>query len=312
MQPYAGDPMKRDFLSILDINQDELDLIIQTAQHLKRERHNGIFTGALANKSLGMIFEKSSTRTRISFEVGIQELGGFALFLNPDDMQLGRGEEIPDTARVLSRFLSLVMMRVFSHETVSDFAYHSSIPVINGLSDREHPCQILADILTITEYCGTTRGKKVAFIGDGNNVCNSLLLSSWMTGMEISVACPDQYRPPDDIVSKARQTDGTVTITNNPHEAVRGADVVMTDTWVSMGKEHETEKRIRDFQGFSLTSDLLRDASRNVIVMHCLPAHRGHEITNEVIDGPHSVVWDEAENRLHVQKALMLLLMGAI
>jgi len=304
--------MKRDFISILDISPDELILVIKTAQKLKKERNEGIFTGALNNKALGMIFEKSSTRTRISFEVGIQELGGFALFLNPDDMQLGRGEEIPDTARVLSRFLSLVMMRVFSHQTVSDFALHASIPVINGLSDKEHPCQILADILTITEYCGTTRGKKVAFVGDGNNVCNSLLLSSCMTGMEITVACPKQYCPHEEIVHKAREIGGNVSITHDPCDAVSGADVVMTDTWVSMGNEHEYEKRIHDFSDYALTSDLLQHASANVIVMHCLPAHRGLEITNEVIDGPYSVVWDEAENRLHVQKALMLLLMGAI
>lgn len=304
--------MKRDFISILDISPDELHLLIQTAACLKKERKDDLFRRDLANKALGMIFEKSSTRTRISFEVGIQELGGFALFLNPDDMQLGRGEEIPDTARVLSRFLSIVMMRVFSHQTVQDFAFHASIPVINGLSDQEHPCQILADILTITEYCGTTQGKKVAFIGDGNNVCNSLLLSSSMTGMEITVASPPDYCPRADILKKARDIGGNVKITHDPREAVSGAEVVITDTWVSMGDENETEKRMAAFSSFSLTPELMRYASLEAIVMHCLPAHRGREITNEVIDGERSVVWDEAENRLHVQKALMLLLTGAI
>ncbi len=304
--------MKRDFISILDISPDELHLLIQTAACLKKERKNDLFRRDLANKALGMIFEKSSTRTRISFEVGIQELGGFALFLNPDDMQLGRGEEIPDTARVLSRFLSIVMMRVFSHQTVQDFAFHASIPVINGLSDQEHPCQILADILTITEYCGTTQGKKVAFIGDGNNVCNSLLLSSSMTGMEITVASPPDYCPRADILKKARDIGGNVKITHDPREAVSGAEVVITDTWVSMGDENETEKRMAAFSSFSLTPELMKYASLEAIVMHCLPAHRGREITNEVIDGERSVVWDEAENRLHVQKALMLLLTGAI
>ncbi|MBN1166986.1 MAG: ornithine carbamoyltransferase [Methanospirillaceae archaeon] len=304
--------MKRDFISILDISPDELNLLIKTAECLKKERKEEIFRRDLANKALGMIFEKSSTRTRISFEVGIQELGGFALFLNPDDMQLGRGEEIPDTARVLSRFLSVVMMRVFSHQTVVDFALHASIPVINGLSDQEHPCQILADILTITEYCGTTQGKKVAFIGDGNNVCNSLLLSSSMTGMDVTVASPPDYCPGVSILKKAREIGGNVRVIHDPREAVSGAEVVITDTWVSMGDENETEKRMAAFSSFSLTPELLSYASPQAIVMHCLPAHRGREITNEVIDGERSVVWDEAENRLHVQKALMLLLSGAI
>lgn len=302
--------MKKDFISILDISRDELDELIGTARRLKNERRVGVFHPHLAQKTLGMIFEKSSTRTRISFEVGMYELGGHALFLNPKDMQLGRGEAIRDTARVMSRFVSAIMIRANSHQAIVELAAHGDIPVINGLSDQEHPCQILADIMTIVEQLHRTEKVKVAWIGDGNNVCNSLILSTILTGMEVRIASPIGYQPPEIYVKTAREQGSMVEVGEDPLVAVRDADVVMTDTWVSMGHEEETREREKVFARYQVNQDLMAYARPGAIVMHCLPAHRGYEITDDVMDSSQSVVWDQAENRLHVQKALLLRLLA--
>lgn len=302
--------MKKDFLSILDISREELAGLIAKARKLKEERKVGVHTPVLAHKTLGMIFEKSSTRTRISFEVGMFELGGHALFLNPKDMQLGRGEAIRDTARVMSRFVSAIMIRANGHEEVQELAIHADIPVINGLSDREHPCQILADIMTIEERLHRTEGVKVAWIGDGNNVCTSLIFSTILTGMEVLVASPSDFAPKADIISEAREKGAKVTVVTDPREAADQADVVMTDTWISMGQEEEVDRRRRLFMPYQVNSDLVSCAKPGAIIMHCLPAHRNWEITDEVIDSGSSAVWDQAENRLHVQKALLVRLLA--
>ncbi len=302
--------MKKDFLSILDISRPELVDLIGLARQLKAERKAGVFTPVLAKKTLAMIFEKSSTRTRLSFEVGMFELGGHALFLHPKDMQLGRGEAIRDTALVMSRFVSAAMIRANSHQTLIDMATHADIPVINGLSDLEHPCQILADILTIDEKLHRMEGVNVAWVGDGNNVCTSLILSSVLTGMNIAVSVPEQYRPPQHLVDRAISLGGTVRLVHDPNEAVREADVVMTDTWISMGHEGEEDARRSIFMPYQVNRDLMELAKPGAIIMHCLPAHRGWEITDEMIDSSQSVVWDQAENRLHVQKALLVRLLG--
>lgn len=294
-------------LSILDLTTQEISTIIDNAIRLKEERKLGIPHPHLTGKTLGMIFEKSSTRTRISFEVGMFELGGSALYLNPRDMQLDRGEAIADTARVLSRYLSLVMIRAHRHASIEAFSVASTIPVINGLSDTEHPCQILADLMTLKERFGSLTGLDIAWIGDGNNVCNSLILSSIRTGMNVRVAVPPGYEPDPDCVAKAVDK-GSVTFYSSPLEAAEGADAIYTDTWISMGQESEKEERQRAFQGYQVNAELLNRASPECIVLHCLPAHRGCEITDELLDGPQSAVWDQAENRLHAQKALLLLL----
>lgn len=302
--------MKRDCISILDFSAQELEDLLARAQNLKEMRRTGQPHHYLTGMSLAMIFEKSSTRTRISFEVGMAELGGTALFLNAQDMQIGRGEEIRDTARVASRYVAGVMIRAYRHLTIEDFARYSSIPVINGLSDLEHPCQILADIMTMKERFGSTRGLRMAWIGDGDNVCNSLILSTALTGMEISVSCPRGYEPSEGILEKASSVGGKVTLVKDPGEAVKDAHVVITDTWVSMGEERERDARLKAFQGFTVDSSLMRKAAPDAIFLHCLPAHRGQEVTDEVIEGAQSAVFDEAENRLHAQKALLVFLMG--
>lgn len=302
--------MKKDLISILDLSETELDDLIAEAGRLKEQRRRNQPHLLLEGKNLAMIFEKSSTRTRISFEVGMNELGGNALFLNAEDLQIGRGEEIRDTARVTSRYVSGVMIRAYRHETITDFARYSSVPVINGLSDREHPCQLLADILTIKEHRGYTRGVKVAWVGDGDNVCNSFILASAITGLDVVVASPAGYLPPEDIISEARARGGSVKIVSEPEEAVMDADVVVTDTWVSMGDDAERGARLKAFRGFSVTAELMDHAADDAIFMHCLPAHRGEEVTDEVIESSQSVVFDEAENRLHAQKALLVRLLG--
>lgn len=302
--------MKKDFLSILDVSREELAGLIANARKLKEERRVGVHSPVLAHKTLGMIFEKSSTRTRISFEVGMFELGGHALFLNPKDMQLGRGEAIRDTARVMSRFVSAIMIRANGHEEVVELATHADIPVINGLSDREHPCQILADIMTIDERLHRTEGVKVAWIGDGNNVCTSLIFSTILTGMEVVVASPPDFAPKAEIIREAREKSAKVTVVTDPREAADQADVVMTDTWISMGQEEEVDRRRRLFMPYQVNGDLVSCAKPGAIIMHCLPAHRNWEITDEVIDSSSSAVWDQAENRLHVQKALLVRLLA--
>jgi ornithine carbamoyltransferase len=301
--------MKKDFISILDITEDELHQILADAIQLKKLRRAGILPEVLKGKSLAMIFEKSSTRTHISFEVGMNELGGHALFLSTRDLQIGRGEEIRDTARVAARYVSAVMIRAYKQSTIEEFARYATIPVINGLSDREHPCQLLADIMTIHEHVKDMKGLRVAWVGDGNNVCNSLILSSALTGMDVSIASPKGYAPKRDVLDHAREIGGTIHISRSPEDAVRDADIIVTDTWVSMGDEDKREERIRDFSGYTVDEHLIRLASPEVRVLHCLPAHRGEEISDGVIDGKQSLVWDEAENRLHAQKALLLSLL---
>jgi ornithine carbamoyltransferase len=302
--------MKRDLISILDLTGSELSALIEDAIRLKMLRQEGRPHQFLFGKSLAMVFEKSSTRTRVSFETGMAELGGHALFLNPQDLQIGRGEEVRDTARVLSRYVSAVMIRAYRHESIEEFASYAEVPVINGLSDREHPCQIIADLMTIREHLGHTDGIRLAWIGDGNNVCNSLVLASALAGYVITVASPDGYQPRADTVERARNAGGKVTLVRDPVEAVRDADVVATDTWISMGEEADRENRLRSFQGYTITGSLMNKASPEALFMHCLPAHRGREVTDEVIEGRQSVVWDEAENRLHAQKALLVKMLG--
>lgn len=302
--------MKKDLISILDLDREDLFQILELAEKLKKDRAAEIYPDLLPKKSLGMIFEKASTRTRISFETGFFELGGHPLFLNPNDMQLGRGEEIADTARVLSRYLSAIMIRSHSHDTVEKLASFSTIPVINGLSDEEHPCQILADIQTIREnFSGDMKDLVVAWIGDGNNVCNSLMLSAALTGYTVNVASPKDYSPLEKYVRMARDAGAKINLFEDPVEAVKGADVVYTDTWISMGHEEEKEDRIRAFSGFMVDESLLALTGKDTIVLHCLPAYRNLEISDEVIDGPSGRIWDQAENRLHAQKALLVKLL---
>lgn len=303
--------MKRDVISILDIKDDLLE-IIDTAIAIKK----GLIGNdrPLEGKTLGMIFEKSSTRTRVSFETGMYQLGGHALYLSPRDMQMGRGETIADTARVLSRYLDCIMYRAFSHKAVRELAANASIPVISGLDDVEHPCQAVADLQTIKERKGRFKGIKFVYVGDGNNVCNSLMLASAVVGMDFIAACPEGYFPPDFIAKKAEEIakeNGCLSrVMVDPREAVKDADVIYTDVWVSMGQEEEQEKREKIFKPYQVNADLMGLAKPDCIVMHCLPAHRGLEITDEVIDGPQSVVFDQAENRLHAQKAILLKVLG--
>ncbi|MDY0386799.1 MAG: ornithine carbamoyltransferase [Methanolobus sp.] len=297
-------------ISMADLTHDEIIEILDMAEDLKEKRLRGKVTDLLKNKSLGMIFEKSSTRTRVSFEVAMCDLGGHALYLNIRDMQLGRGESVEDTSEVLSRYLYGIIARVHSHETVKQLAEHSSIPVINALSDKEHPCQILADLLTIREYKNEFSDLKYAWVGDGNNVCNSAIIGCALMGMEAVVACPPGYEPDEDIVELARELGGNITITSDPNEAAKDADIIYADVWVSMGDEDERKKRLADLAPYQINTELVEQAKTDVIVMHCLPAHRGEEISAEVMDGPHSVVFDQAENRLHAQKALLMKLMA--
>lgn len=298
--------MKKDLISFLDLSEEELGILVKEAQRMRKLRKSGTAVlDTLHGKTLAMIFEKPSTRTRISFDVGMRELGGYALYLNSQDLQIGRGEEIRDTARVASGYVSGVMIRAYRHETIMNFAKYATVPVINGLSDREHPCQLLADIMTIREHFGSTLDLKVTWIGDGNNVCNSLVLSSAITGMVVQVSAPPGFEPPDEYIERSNALGGRVGIVRDPFEAARDADVIMTDTWVSMGTETDRDRRMKAFQGYTVSEELVALASPDAIVMHCLPAHRGQEITDEVIEGPQSVVWEEAENRLHAQKALL-------
>jgi ornithine carbamoyltransferase len=299
------DAPHRDFLAIPDFTKPELIKLLELADRMRRGEYEG---KPLAGKSLAMIFMKSSTRTRVSFEVGTWQLGGHALFLSPRDVQLGRGEPIADTARVLSRYVDGIMIRTFAHSEVEELARYASVPVINGLTDLLHPCQILADLLTVKQHLGTWEGKKIAWIGDGNNMANSWINASYRLGFELVLACPPGYDP--DAAILMREGGAHVKVVRDPREAVRGADVVNTDVWASMGQEEEQAKREVAFEGFEVDQSLMSLASKSAIFLHCLPAHRGEEVAANVIDGPQSRVWDEAENRLHVQKALMAVLMG--
>jgi ornithine carbamoyltransferase len=300
--------MKRDFLAIPDFETVELYEVLELAHQLKRGEYR---EKPLAGQTLGMIFEKSSTRTRVSFEVGMYQLGGHALFLSSRDIQLGRGEPISDTARVMARYVDGIMLRTFSHQTLLDLARFASIPVINGLSDLLHPCQIMADVMTIQENFGADlRGRKVAWVGDGNNMANSWLNAAYRFGFELRLACPEGYHPDSEILERARGAT-SILLTGDPKEAVEGVDVVNTDVWTSMGQEEEAAARLAAFAGYHVDESLMARAADHAIFLHCLPAHRGEEVADEVIEGPQSRVFDEAENRLHAQKALMVRLMGS-
>lgn len=296
----------RHFLTLEDLSSEELERIIARAIELKKSWRSGEIIEPLKNKVLGMIFEKSSTRTRVSFEAGMTQLGGAALFLSPKDTQLGRGEPIEDSARVLSRMVDMIMIRTFEHEKIERFARYSSVPVINALTDSFHPCQLLADIQTYVEHRGSPRGKTVAWIGDGNNMCHSYMNAAALCGFELRIACPESYEPDAALLAKRRSH---VTIVRDPREAVQGADWVATDVWASMGQEEEQKIRAASFSRYQVDHKLMTLANPDAIFMHCLPAHRGEEVSAELLeDDRYSVVWDEAENRLHAQKALMLFL----
>jgi len=298
----------RHFLSLLDLSSEELFGIITRASELKRMQHRGDTHTPLKGKSLGMVFEKSSTRTRVSFEVGMSQLGGHALFLSPRDTQLGRGEPIEDSARVLSRMLDIIMIRTFEHAKLERFAAHSRVPVINALTDLLHPCQLLADMQTWFEQRGDIRGRSVAWIGDGNNMCHSYINAARRFGFKLRIACPEGYEPEAAILEPAGEL---AEIVREPMEAARGADLVVTDVWASMGQEEEQQQRREAFAGYRVDAAMMRIAAADALFMHCLPAHRGEEVSAEVIDAEQSLVWDEAENRLHSQKALMeFLLLG--
>jgi ornithine carbamoyltransferase len=304
---------QRHLLSLKDYTRGEIDEIYDLARKVKADR--GAYRESLKGKTLGMIFQKPSTRTRVSFEVGMFQLGGAALFLGSDAIQLNRGETITDTAKVLSRYVDGIMARVFAHQDVLDLARHGTVPVINGLSDLLHPCQALADYFTLLEKRGTLDGLRIAYVGDGNNVCHELMFGAVKLGLTMAVASPAGYQPNQLIVkSAAREAQKGKTpapvVVEDPMEAVAGADVVYTDVWTSMGQEAEAEARRQAFQGFMVTPEMMAAASPDAVFMHCLPAHRGEEVAAAVIDGPRSVVFDEAENRLHVQKAVLLLLLG--
>ncbi|MFV9676775.1 MAG: ornithine carbamoyltransferase [Methanosarcinales archaeon] len=296
-----------DLISVFDLSRVEIEAILKTAEGLRTERKEGKRTSnALEGKSLALIFEKPSTRTRVSFEVAMLELGGNVISLNRNELQLGRGERIRETAKVFSSYVDAVMIRAFQHSTIQEFARYASIPVINGLSDLEHPCQTLADLMTIKSYKNSMTGVKVAWIGDGNNVCNSLIGGCAITGMAISVACPRGYEPDAKIVKRAAELGCEVNITEDAKEAATDADVLSTDVWVSMGDEDETKSRKNALKKYQINEDLIRDAKEDVIVMHCMPVHVGEEMTEEVINSDKAVIFEQAENRLHAQKALML------
>lgn len=296
------------FLALYDFSADELNELLNLADRLKYERKNGISHRVLEGKSLGMIFEKSSTRTRVSFEVGMMELGGYPLYLNSSDMQLSRGEPIEDTARVLSRYLSAIMIRTFEHEKVEALAKFGSIPIINGLTDYAHPCQVLADLMTIREKYGKLAGLKLTFVGDGNNMANSLMVGCVKMGMSFAIACPKGYEPDAKLIKWAKEN-GDVLVTDDVKLATEAADVVYTDVWASMGQENEKQKREKDFLGFQVNSEVMSLAKQNAMVLHCLPAHRGEEITADIFENHADEIFEEAENRLHAQKAILVSLL---
>lgn len=304
----------KDFLELLSVPTDELTGLLRLAADLKRQQRRGIVQRHLQGKMLGLLFQKPSTRTRVSFEAGMNQLGGQAMVLPMADIQLSRGESVADTARVLSRYLDGLVIRTFDHAIVEEWAREATIPVINGLTDLSHPCQALSDLLTIQEKKRRLQGVKIAYVGDGNNVTNSLIEASAKMGMAIAVGCPAGYLPDQHIVDRARmeaqRSGGTVEIHQDPHVAVKDADVVYTDVWISMGREREQARRLKTLAPYQLNERLLKRAKPDAIVMHCLPAHRGEEITAAVLDGPQSVILDQAENRLHVQKAVLVRLLA--
>ena len=298
---------KRDFLQITDFSRPEIEQVFDLSKRMKAKQYRDT---PLSGKTLAMIFAKSSTRTRVSFEVGAYQLGGQALFLSSKDIQIGRGEPIPDTARVLSRYVDGIMIRTYDHAEVEELARFATIPVINGLTDLTHPCQVLADLFTVKEHLGGWEGKAIAWVGDGNNMANAWLEAATVLGFELRLACPEGFEP-NIAKYEAAKKKGCVMVTEVPEEAVEGAHVINTDVWASMGQEGEAEARRNAFKGYTVDAELMRLADPKAIFLHCLPAHRGEEVTADVIDGPQSRVWDEAENRLHVQKALLATLMGS-
>lgn len=297
--------MKRDFLTMFDLEANEIHQIFDLSRRLKESQKKGIEHKVLNDRTLAMVFEKPSLRTRVTFETGMTQLGGHAIYLAPADIQLGKRETVPDAAKNLSRWVDMIMARVFSHATVEGLAKNAAIPVINGLSDLEHPCQIMADLFTILEKKDKLDNITIAYIGDGNNVCNSFVSASIILGFKLKISTPTGYEPAEDYLRRAKN----VTLTNEPAEAVTNADVVYTDVWASMGQESEAAQRKRIFSRFQVNADLLKSANRDHLVMHCLPAHRGEEITDEVADGAHSWLFDQAENRLHAQKAVLVRLL---
>lgn len=304
---------KKDLVSIEDITKQDIETILNLSDMIRAKHRNNELFVPLLGKALAMIFRKPSTRTRVSFEIGMFQLGGAAIYLSPNEIQLGRGETVADTAKVLSRYVNGIMIRTFAHSEVIELAQNASIPVINGLTDFSHPCQIIADMLTIKDRKKALQGITVAYVGDGNNVCNSWMFGAPKMEMNIRVASPKGYEPVPEVVKRAEElakaSRTQVVVTNSPQDAVRDADVIYTDVWTSMGQEAESAKRLKDFEGFQINQALVKLAKKDCLVMHCLPAHRGEEITAEVIDGPNSVVFDEAENRLHAQKGILALLM---
>lgn len=304
----------RDLLELDDYTTEEIQYLLDLAIELKRKQKNGEVYQPLKGKTIGLIFEKSSTRTRVSFEVGAFQLGAHALFLSKNDIQLGRGEIISDTAQVLSRYLDGIMIRTFGHQNVVDLAKYASVPVINGLSDSAHPCQVLADYQTILEHKGKLKGLKLAYIGDGNNMAHSLMIGGAKLGVHVSVASPEGYEPDAEVVKASREiakeTGAEIVVTRSPQEAVKDADVIYTDVWASMGFEEEQKIREAAFKDYQVDEELAEGAKSDYLFMHCLPAHRGEEVSEGVIDGKNSVIFDQAENRLHAQKALMAALMG--
>ena len=300
---------KRDFMSIADLTREEIEEIFALARRLKADRKEGWPHPLLAGKTLAMIFEKPSLRTRVTFEAGMVQLGGYAVYLSPPDIGLGSRESVPDVARNLSRWVDLIMVRTFSHAVVLELAQHATVPVINGLSDLLHPCQVLADCLTLIEQRGSLTGLKVTFIGDGNNVVNSWLNAASKLPFTFALACPSGYEPNSNVLAYARQKGAQVTITQSVEEAVRGADAVYTDVWTSMGQEKERAVRREAFKSYQINGAIMAMAKKDALVMHCLPAHRGEEITADVLDGPQSIALEQAENRLHIQKAIMVWLL---
>ena len=312
VHPLHSAKTKKDFLTLKDYSTDEIMDLLNLAKDLKKQGPGA--PSLLKGKILGMIFEKSSTRTRVSFEAAMLQLGGNAIHLSTRDIQMGRGESIADTAKVLSGYLDGLMIRTFHQSTVEELAHNSSIPVINGLTDDFHPCQVLADLLTILEYKGSFKGKKLAYIGDGNNMAHSLMIGAAKVGMDCTIIAPKEYEPKKSIVSYAKevakQSGSTIEVTNDPIDGIKDSDVIYTDVWASMGQESETLERISHFEPFQVNQELVSNAKKDYIFMHCLPAHRGEEVTADIIDGHHSVVFPEAENRLHAQKALLVHLLS--
>jgi len=309
----AVDMRGKDVVSIHDLSREEVMQILETARWLKMQQKAGAAFTPLVGKTLGMIFHKPSTRTRLSFQVAMYQLGGQAIFLSAQDLQLKRGETIADTARVLSRYLDGIMIRTFAHSDVVELARYATVPVINGLTDLLHPCQVLSDLFTISEKKGRLEGLRLVYVGDGNNMANSLMLGGAKAGMHVVVATAPGFEPDDDVVHWAEEdaaaTGGTIEIVHDPVAAVRGADVVYTDVWASMGEEAEHDRKVAALRPYQVNAALMTEAGPQALFMHCLPAHRGEEVTDDVIDGPQSVVWDQAENRLHVQKAILALVM---